>query len=141
MENLNWWLGLDTDRLIGMTGWAGQTPEGEVPFVLLYPLQGGLEADMRRLASVLGLAVGADGAPPQTPGLASVTVAGGWVRLRIGEWSTEIPSSPEFADAAQAGWGVLVVGERAWSGTSAQLDGYLAAGGFHAVHHGRIPVG
>ena len=140
MEDLNWWMGLDTDRLIGMTGWAGETPEGEVPFVLLYPLRGGLDADMRRLASVLGLAIGADGAPPQTPGVASVTVADNWVRLRIGEWNSEVPSSPEFTDAARAGWGVLVVGEHAWSGNHADLNGYLGAGGFRKVHHGRIPV-
>lgn len=140
MDELNWWMGLDTDRLIGMTGWVGETPEGEVPFILLYPLRGGLEANMRRLASALGLTVGAEGAPPQTPGLAAVTVDDGWVRLSIGEWSAEVPSNPDFTHAARTGWGVLIVGERAWSGNHAELEAYLAAGGFRKVHHGRIPV-
>ncbi|MCX4097726.1 hypothetical protein [Nocardia sp. alder85J] len=29
---------------------------------------------------------------------------------------------------------------RAWSGNHADLDGYLAAGGFRGVHHGRVAV-
>lgn len=140
VENLNWWMGLDTDRLIGVTGWVGETPEGEVPFMLLHPLRAGLDADMRRLASALGLAGAADGAPPQTPGVAFMTIADGWVRLHFGDWNAELPANPEFTEAARASWGVLVVGERAWSGNHAELDGYLAAGGYRKVHHGRIPV-
>ncbi len=133
-------MGLDTDRLIGVTGWVGETPAGEVPFILLYPVRGGLDADMQRLASVLGLAVGADGAPPQTPGIASATVTDGWVRLSIGDWITELPAGPEFSAAARTGWGVLVAGQREWSGNHAELDRYLATDGFRKVHHGRIPI-
>ncbi|WP_280394297.1 hypothetical protein [Nocardia brasiliensis] len=140
MADLNWWMGLDTDRLIGMTGWVGETPEGEVAFLLLYPMQTGLDTEMRQLGSTLGLAVAAQGAPPESSGVASIALADGWVRLHLGEWSTELPANPDFTAAARIGWGVLIVGERSWSGNHAELDRYLSADGYRAVHHGRVPI-
>ncbi|WP_280502021.1 hypothetical protein [Nocardia farcinica] len=135
-----WWVGVDTDRQLMLTGWIGETPEGDAPYLLLYPSGMGAAARMRQLADVLGLQPGNAG-PPQPTVEASATTSGDRLVLHLPGQDITIPIHADYAATTTRGWGVLVVGQDGWDGHHGpSLDRYLARRGFSRIHYGRILI-
>lgn len=135
-----WWAGVDTDRTVALTGWIGDTPEGEAAFLLLYPTGGGAEQRMRKLAEVLELRPASAGAPVATH-QASATIEGGKLTLRFPGFETTIPVHADYIAAARRGWGLLTVGMDEYTGhTLAHHERYVARNGFTRVYFGRIII-
>jgi hypothetical protein len=134
-----WWVGVDTDRTLSLTGWIGETPEGDAAFLLLYPNGHGAAARMRQLAETLELAPGPTAPPPSTH-QASAEIASDHLILRFPGFETRIPVHADYAQTARRGWGVLVIGHDGWDGRHAGLDKYLSRQRFRRIHHGRIII-
>lgn len=135
-----WWVGVDTDRQLMLTGWIGDTPEGETAYLLLYPSGMGAAARMRQLADVLGLRPG-NTSPPEVTGFAAATITGDRLTLRLPGQDITIPIHADYATTAARGWGVLVVGQDGWDGRHGpSLDRYLARREFSRIHYGRILI-
>lgn len=134
-----WWVGVDTDRLLSLTGWIGDTPEGQAAFLLLYPHAMDAAARMRKLAEVLELAPGPTSPPPDTHQVDAV-IGGDRLTLRLPGMQVSIPIHADYAAAAARGWGVLVIGQDGWDGRWSGIDTYLSRRGFTRIHHGRIII-